>query len=509
VAVKYLQSLDLAQNALLNAAIQSLASAPSSPVTGQIYFDTTLHQFGIWTGSSWAYLGTGGGSVTSVSVASANGLAGSVATATTTPAITLSTSVTGLLKGNGTAVSAAVASTDYAPATTGSSALKASSGGFANATLTDVGTATADYSIGSHKLTLVTDPTSPQDAATKNYVDAVAQGLSGKYSAVAASTGPAESYTVTAGNVTLISGTTIDGQAPAVGDYILIKDAPAATGAGAAGSTQPGNGLYQVTSATTNLSVSRAAVMSGSNAPGGTYVFVEGGTVNASSGWVVSAPSTSGAFAYGSGSIKWTQFTGAGEITAGTGLAKSANTLSLVTPVTVANGGTGAGTITGLVKGNGTGAFTAAVSATDYAPATTGSAILKASSGGFANAVSATDYAPATSGTAILKGNNAGGFAAAVSSTDYAPATSGTNIQKGNGTGGFADAKFAATIGDGASTSIAVTHNLGTRDVLVQIYDAASFVQYVCDVTRTSTSVVTFGFAAAPASNSLRVVIAG
>ena len=55
----------------------------------------------------------GGGTVTSVSVVSANGLAGTVATATSTPAITLSTSVTGVLKGNGTAISAAIAGTDY------------------------------------------------------------------------------------------------------------------------------------------------------------------------------------------------------------------------------------------------------------------------------------------------------------------------------------------------------------------------------------------------------------
>jgi len=54
-----------------------------------------------------------GGTVTSVSVVSANGFAGTVANATTTPAITLSTSVTGLIKGNGTALSAAVAATDY------------------------------------------------------------------------------------------------------------------------------------------------------------------------------------------------------------------------------------------------------------------------------------------------------------------------------------------------------------------------------------------------------------
>ncbi len=55
----------------------------------------------------------GAGTVTTVSVVSANGLAGSVANASTTPAITLSTSITGVLKGNGTAISAATAGTDY------------------------------------------------------------------------------------------------------------------------------------------------------------------------------------------------------------------------------------------------------------------------------------------------------------------------------------------------------------------------------------------------------------
>ena len=74
------------------------------------------------------------GSVSSVSVVSANGFAGTVATSTTTPAITLSTSITGILKGNGTAISAAIPSTDYAPATTGTSILKGNgSGGFSSA----------------------------------------------------------------------------------------------------------------------------------------------------------------------------------------------------------------------------------------------------------------------------------------------------------------------------------------------------------------------------------------
>jgi len=80
--------------------------------------------------------GGGSGTVTSVSVVSANGLAGTVANATTTPAITLSTSVTGLLKGNGTAISAATSGTDYAPATSGSSILYGNgAGGSSNVTV--------------------------------------------------------------------------------------------------------------------------------------------------------------------------------------------------------------------------------------------------------------------------------------------------------------------------------------------------------------------------------------
>lgn len=56
---------------------------------------------------------SGSGTVTSVAVVSANGLAGTVASGTTTPQVTLSTTVTGLLRGNGTAISAATAGTDY------------------------------------------------------------------------------------------------------------------------------------------------------------------------------------------------------------------------------------------------------------------------------------------------------------------------------------------------------------------------------------------------------------
>ena len=66
-----------------------------------------------WRGDGTWSAPAGAGTVTSVSVVSANGFAGTVATATSTPAITVSTSITGVLKGNATAISAAVAGTDY------------------------------------------------------------------------------------------------------------------------------------------------------------------------------------------------------------------------------------------------------------------------------------------------------------------------------------------------------------------------------------------------------------
>jgi len=72
---------------------------------------TFLRNDGTWAVPAGG--GGGSGTVTSVSVVSANGFAGTVATATTTPAITLTTSITGVLKGNGTAISAATAGTDY------------------------------------------------------------------------------------------------------------------------------------------------------------------------------------------------------------------------------------------------------------------------------------------------------------------------------------------------------------------------------------------------------------
>ena len=69
--------------------------------------------------------------------------------------------------------------------------------------------------------------------------------------------------------------------------------------------------------------------------------------------------------------------------------------------------------------------------------------------------------------------------------------------------------KFVDVVGDGVATSFAVTHNLGTRDVTVQVYDSATYESVETGVTRTSDSVTTLVFAVAPASGAYRVVITG
>jgi hypothetical protein len=61
---------------------------------------------------------------------------------------------------------------------------------------------------------------------------------------------------------------------------------------------------------------------------------------------------------------------------------------------------------------------------------------------------------------------------------------------------------YAATI----SASGAVTHSLGTKDVIVQLYDTVTSETVYADVVRTSTSVVTVTFGNAPA-NSIRVLV--
>ena len=96
-----------------------------------------------------------------------------------------------------------------------------------------------------------------------------------------------------------------------------------------------------------------------------------------------------------------------------------------------------------------------------------------------------------------------------------AEATTGTDTTRAVTAAGVAahvDAKIAATgysasIGNGTLTSIAVTHSLGTRDVVVQLYDNTTWETLYADVVRTDANTVTVSFAVAPGTNAVRVLV--
>jgi hypothetical protein len=203
----------------------------------------------------------------------------------------------------------------------------------ANASLTNssVTVGTTAIALGASSLTLgglttvtvTQDPTAALDLATKQYVDAVAQGLDPKASVVAGTTA----------NITLSGAQTIDGISIVATDRVLVKDqtAPAE------------NGIY-VASAT---AWARASDMSTWAQVPGAYVFIETGTTLADTGWVCTsnAGGTINVTA-----MTWAQFSGAGSgvsaISFGTtGLTPSTTTTGSVTvtgTLVVANGGTGA-----------------------------------------------------------------------------------------------------------------------------------------------------------------------
>ena len=163
----------------------------------------------------------------------------------------------------------------------------------------------ASVGMNGQRLTGLADPVGDQDAATKAYVDATAVGLDVKASARVA----------TVEDITLSGVQTIDGVGVLAGDRVLVKNQSDATE----------NGIYDVVS---GGSWTRSEDAVQDELTSGAFVFIEEGTVNANSGFVVS---TANPITIGSDDIEFSQFSGAGQITAGAGMTKSGNTLDVNT----------------------------------------------------------------------------------------------------------------------------------------------------------------------------------
>lgn len=458
MARKFLVSIDLNKNELQNAVIQNLATAPSSPLAGQVYYNTADNQLYIYNGTRWEVAGNAVLSGLLASRPAAGSVdAGTIYYATDTylfyysdgstwtqtnafGTVTAQTSY-GAASGNGSATTYARADHTHGTPALGTATPNAIAGVTGSAGTastpskedhTHAFTPAADLSMAGFKLTSLATPTADTDAANKGYVDSVAQGLDPKASVVAATTTNGTLATAFA------NGQVVDGVTLATGNRILIKNQ----------TDQTANGIYTVNA---SGAPTRSTDMDNGSEFPGAFVFVEQGTVNADTGWTCTnnAPVT-----LGSTNITWTQFSGAGTYTANNGVVLNGSVFSFAPRA-------GYGLQTGA-------------SGAEVKLATTSGLNLSS------------DLAVgAGNGITVLTNTVAIDSAVVVS-------------------------KYNTSIGDGSATSYTVTHNLNTRDVQVTLYDnTAPYAEVIADVQHTTVNTITVLFSVAPTSNQYRVVVQG
>lgn len=242
----------------------------------------------------------GTGNVTAAGTLATVATAGSTGSSTAIPIVTINA------KGLTTSISTAAV---VAPAGTLSGNTLAA--GVTASSLTSLGTIA---SLTATAGTIATTPTASTDIANKLYVDTVAQGLDAKASCVAATTA----------DITLSGAQTIDGVSVVAGNRVLVKNQ----------TLSQNNGIYLCAAGAWTRTTDADTWDELTSA----FTFIEQGTVNGDTGYVCTANAGG---TLGTTALPWSQFSGAGTFTAGTGLTLTGSVFSLTSPVAVANGGTG------------------------------------------------------------------------------------------------------------------------------------------------------------------------